>query len=224
VTAVGRGFWPAFDSDNSLAVLTWQPNSIVFGETPLSDDTLSASPLLAIDSAGGYHAAWHRLGEPLSLEYRFSADRGKTWGDAQTLTTADDAPDGLSFDIAADPDGGIHLAWSGYQDLHYRGWTSADGWGPMVILNAADAPPGNVNLEIGPDGRVTALWQNVSAGVWLTRREADGAWSAPRQVAPDIGNWGANRPALALDAQGAAHVILKNDLLGQDLFYATVAP
>jgi hypothetical protein len=221
VTPIGRGFAPAFAADGTLAVLTWRPNNIYFGETQLSDDALSASPLLAIDSAGGYHAAWHRLGDPFSLEYRFSGDGGQTWDEAQALTDADDAPDGLSFDIAADALGGVHLAWAGYQDLYYRRWTSAGGWEAPVALTG-DAPTGNLNLEVGADGLAHVLWQSVSEGVWYAIQSPDGTWAAPRQLAPDYGNWGANGPAMVLDAQGAAHIVWKNDALGRDLYYFNV--
>ncbi len=216
----GSEFAVAFTPAGAPAVLAWRPNDIYFGEVELSDDVTSANLVFAVDAAGGYHAAWQRLGQPFSIAYRYSPDGGQTWDALQALSEAGSEPDGLGEQLVADASGGVHAAWRGYDGLYYRRWTATGGWEPAVEL-LQTAPNGALALAVDADARAHAVWQNVTAGVWYARQDSSGVWEAPRQLAPDYANWGANGPALAIDDGGTPHMVWKNEAIGDDLYYVT---
>lgn len=218
----GRDYSPIISSDGTVQTLyVVGAGTIYFEDLELSAD-LSALGKLVVDAAGGYHAAWVRLGEPFSVEHRYSTDGGQTWAEAERLSTEENRPDALSMRMEADSVGGVHIVWRGYEDLYYRRWTANGGWEAVVELSR-DAPIGNLAISTDANGLARVIWQSVSEGVWYTEQSADGAWSAPRQLTTEYYNWGANGPAIAVDSQGRVHMVWKSEGSGtDDLYYFTL--
>lgn len=218
----GRDYSPIISSDGTVQTLyVVGAGTIYFEDLELSAD-LSALGKLVVDAAGGYHAAWVRLGEPFSVEHRYSTDGSQTWAEAERLSTEENRPDALSMRMEADSVGGVHIVWRGNEDLYYRRWTANGGWEAVVELSR-DAPIGNLAISTDANGLARVIWQSVSEGVWYTEQSADGAWSAPRQLTTEYYNWGANGPAIAVDSQGRVHMVWKSEGSGtDDLYYFTL--
>lgn len=82
-------------------------------------------------------------------------------------------------------------------------------WGPPTRISAGDvsSSPGYPQVGIDDAGRVTAVWQEHSAGgsrnaVWANRSDVGGAWVSPGTIDKPIGD--AVRPALTVAPDGSA--------------------
>ncbi|MGQ0603086.1 MAG: FecR family protein [Anaerolineales bacterium] len=178
----------------------------------LSGEALAVQARLAIDARGGYHVAWVNLGQasgdPFTVEYRYSSDGGQTWTQPQTLSEAENAPDGLRLQLKADAQGNLHLTWNTSNGLYFRRWTNTEGWGAAINIAGEEDGPWTV-LAVNADGLARAVWYRDD-GVRYVAQNVDGTWPPPRVVAAatnlDVG--------LAVDAQGQAHVVwIKDDAL-----------
>jgi hypothetical protein len=202
--------------DSVRAIHIVGAGTVQFGETVLSDDLTLRAELVA-DAAGGFHAAWARLGntgESNGLHYRASADGGLTWTNVVTLSTTETQPDGLGLNLAADPQGGVHLLWNGFDGTHYRRWTPAGGWGETARLSDEQTYGPNPDLALDPNGLARAVWGRFD-GMRYSQQAADGTWSAPRAVTSRE----TDRQQIAVDAQGLTHVVWVTD---RDVYYLTV--
>ncbi len=191
---------------------------VMFGETKLSDEELATTPALAIDAAGGYHVAWSRLGDPFSVEYRYSSDGGQTWQDATRLSTDEIFADGLGLSLAADAVGNVHLVWSGADanfanGIFYRHWTPAGGWGEVRRLAASEESGPNPDLAVDTESRARVVWSRFD-GVRYTAQAADGTWTQPVKLSESESGW----PQIAVDVQGVSHVVWVS---GEKIFYVT---
>lgn len=191
---------------------------LFFGETKLSDEELATNPALAIDSAGGYQVAWVRLGDPFSVEYRYSSDDGQTWQAATRLSTDEIFADGLGLRLAADAVGNVHLVWSGTDanfasGIFYRRWTPAGGWGEARRLTASEESGPNPDLAVDSAGLARVVWARFD-GVRYTAQAADGTWTQPVKLSESESGW----PQIAVDANGVSHVVWVSD---EKIFYVT---
>jgi len=225
ITAQPAIFSPARAKDGTLVSVLVTPAGPVEGlyfspisstaTSPLTGTLLSGAKQvlfgrLAIDAAGGYHAAWVESsgGQDVVVQARHSADGGKTWSPAEQLYSGSaDNPAEISFRLAADAIGNVHLAWDADNAVHYRQWTAA-GWGPAVTLSGPGRSSG-VALAVTPAGLARAAWQAAGAqgGLLLSAQTARGAWSAPLTINPtpvfDV--------ALAEDVAGANQLVWRAD-------------
>ena len=162
---------------------------------------------LAIDSHGGYHAAWTETdgSQAFTVQYRFSKDGGHTWTPAEQLDSGTaDNPGRIGFQLVAGSAGQVHLAWDADRAIHYRGRGVQNGWGAPVTLSS-DALNSGVVLAVAKDGSARAAWQISAAdsSVVMRVQSADGAWGPPVTVTPTQ----AFALALAVDAGGVSHVL-----------------
>lgn len=183
---------------------------VFFGEVQLSEG-LNNLPALAIDTAGNYHAAWVNLpagdsGEPFNVQYRFSADGGRTWSPVTRLSTVENAPSALTLNLLADGRGRVHVVWHGTTPafesrLFYRQWTADAGWGEPV---SASGEQGGTfgSAAAGPDGTVRVVWWET-AGLFYAAQNADGAWGPPLKLGGSAGGY----TSIAVDAVGASQVV-----------------
>lgn len=164
---------------------------------------------LAIDSLGGYHAAWVEStgGQGITVLTRYSKDEGATWDKAEQLYSGSATnPDTIAFQLLADPVGGVHLAWVGKDAILYRHWTSASGWDKLETLSS-NGLNARVVLAVTKEGLAHAVWATYSnnssnSSVTLRTQSADGSWGAPQTITPTL----AKGVTLALDAQNANHI------------------
>jgi hypothetical protein len=177
----------------------------------LSGDQSVLLARLAIDSQGGYHAAWVEStgGEGITVLTRDSKDEGATWEKAEQLYSGSASnPDRIAFQLLADPIGGVHLAWVGKDAILYRHWTAAGGWDKQVTLSS-EGLNSAVALAVTKEGLAHAVWTTYSSesNVTLRAQAADGNWGAPQIVTPTL----ARGLTLALDPQGANHISWNDD-------------
>ncbi len=176
-------------------------------------------PQLAIDAAGGYHAAWRRrVGETNTIEYRYSGDGGQTWSEIGALA---DLPPLLSkLSLVADSQGNVHaVAWAGDQGVFYKRWMLAAGWEPALDVSGELAGGTWGDLAAGPEGQAHVVWGNEFAEVKHYAQRLPGAtWSLPQAITGEI----VTEVRLAVDGQGVRHFVWR----GQDggLYYVAVPP
>jgi hypothetical protein len=210
------GYSPARGTDGTVhAAYIINGGTVYFDDVQLaSTDTTSLGPSLAIDKAGGYHVAWMSLGtapSPSTVQYRFSSDQGKTWQDAQTMSTDKNVPNSDAV-LVADDAGNVHLLW-GDGDIYYRRWTPTGGWGAPAAL-AGDQVGPNPALAVDAKGLARVVWDGIGALLYVVQA-ASGAWSAPRAIS----HLESGKPQIAIDAAGATHVAW---LSNTDVYYLAV--
>jgi hypothetical protein len=213
------GYSPARGTDGTVhAAFIINGGTIYFDDVQLSTaDSTALGPSLAIDKAGGYHVAWISLGtapSPATVEYRLSSDQGKTWQDAQTLSTDKNPPSGGIARLVADDAGNVHLLWEGADsNIYYRRWTPTGGWGAPAAL-AGDQTGPNPALAVDAKGLARVVWER-SDGLPYVVQAASGTWSAPRAIS----HLASGEPQIVIDAAGATHVAW---LANNDVYYLTV--
>jgi hypothetical protein len=217
LTGVGlRGYSPARGADGTVhAAYIASVGTIYFDNVQLSAaDTTSSGPSLAIDQAGGYHVAWESLGNPQNpstIQYRFSADQGKTWQAAQTLSTGQSVPNSAAL-LVADAEGHVNLLW-GDSNVFYRQWTPAGGWGAPASV-AGDQTGPNPALAVDAQGLVRVVWEHWD-GLPYVVQALGGAWAAPRLIS----HQGSAAPQISIDDGDASHVVW---LANKDVYYLAV--
>lgn len=189
-----------------------------FGDVDLSDGLKYASGIqFAIDATGGYHLAWARHGDPISVEYRASTDGGVTWAPAVRLSTDETQPHGSWLQLAADATGAVHLVYGGENNNSlYRRWTPDGGWEATVDLGRFRLPSGIKDLVVDGAGLDHGVWWGRLGEIFYAQQQPDGAWAG--QIIATSGL----EPVLALDDQGTTHIAweVKDD--ARDIYYATV--
>ncbi|MFJ8649528.1 FG-GAP-like repeat-containing protein [Streptomyces sp. NPDC093546] len=88
---------------------------------------------------------------------------------------------GLTLQSSAS--GATLLGWSEGRYAHRYAYRPAGGapWGAVETPPSDGTPLGSAMPQLGPDGEVTALWQDYSA-LRTATRSAAGAWSAPHTL------------------------------------------
>lgn len=222
-SSLSGGMVGAFAPDGKLVSIRTQPPGYtpLFGDTDLSDGLKAASGIqFAIDTAGTYHLAWVRLGDPYSLEYRSSSDGGATWTPAVRLSTDSAIPAGNWVRLAAGPGGAVHLVYGGNQgSAYYRRWTPQGGWGETLDLGRFRLPAGIQELAVDSDGRPHGVWVSGFGEVIYGYQQPDETWSR-RLIAP-VGRSGVVA-AVAVDARGQAHMAWEAQDDTRDIYYASV--
>jgi hypothetical protein len=214
---------PAFALDSNLQSVYGSFGKLHFNDTPLSNaEENPHSPRLAIDKAGGYHVVWIYMGDPASLEYRYSNDGGQTWQEAKRLNTDQDVPSlgyGRDVELFADEQGNVHLIWNSTNGIFYRRWTSARGWEPAVEITR-EASGGNFDLTTDAMGLAHVVFWQGGRGIRYVQQQADSTWSAPRLVTDD---YKSGSPRIAVDQRGIRHIVwtsYEDSPNASDLYYA----
>lgn len=169
---------------------SWQePVSVNEGETFGSHNFHA----LLAGADGRVYAAWlSSVRGESAVWLRASADGGRTWDAARTITTAPTCPC-CRTGLALGPDGSLYASWRKIHDGDIRDVVvaaSRDGgstWGEPVRPHADDwvfpgCPHAGPSLKVGADGTVHIAWwtgKPGAAGVWYARSSDHGAsWAA----------------------------------------------
>lgn len=217
------GLVSAFAPDGKLVSIRNQAPAYtpMFGDTDLSDGLKAATSIqLAVDTAGTYHLVWVRAGDSDSLVYRSSSDGGTSWTPAVRLSTDATAPHGNWVQLVADKAGAVHLVYGGdLGSAYYRRWTPQAGWGETLDLGRFRLPAGIQDLTVDDAGRPHGVWVSGFGEVIYGYQQPDGSW-ASRLIAP-VGR-SSVVSALAVDAQGQAHIAWEAQDDARDIYYASV--
>jgi hypothetical protein len=215
-------------------VYTATRGDIFFGDIRLAAadaSGLAIAPAVAVDSAGGCHVVWARMGDgtrdgsavpPWELEYRYSADDGRSWTDVQALKDRDALVIG-PVRLEGDRNGHVHLVWDAGGALKYRRWTAGGDWEAPVTLSRPGA--GNNGTTVG----LAADWQGLAHVVWnnagmvrYTRQRLDLSWTAPEVVGD--GCAGGPGPQIVVDASGVRHIAWASAEPDQGIIYRQLRP
>lgn len=220
-TGIGQDYSGAFDPDGSLQLIGREgAGDVMFNDIKLSDDLMLAiDPQFVIDRNGIYHVAFTRMGQPNSVEYRFSSDGGAQWKETERLSDDELAAEGASpIRLIADAEGGVHLVMNmGTAGIFYRHWTEEDGWQPGVELTQGEPGPTTTTLGVttDADGLVHVVWHGI--GVFYTHQDEDGTWTAPEMLSDAIGV--GPGPDILIDEEGIRHVVWGSIDEGYDVYY-----
>jgi hypothetical protein len=220
-TGSSREYTGAFDPDGNLHFIRLEgAGDITFGDTKLSDDLmLGSEPKFVIDSNGTYHVAFTRLGQPFSVEYRYSTDNGAQWKAAERLSDDELASEGVSpIKLVADAAGGVHLVMNmSTAGIFYRHRTEEDSWQPSVELTQGQSGSTTTSFGVTTDanGLVHIVWHGL--GVFYTYQNDDGSWTSPRMLSEAIGV--GPGPDIVVDSEGTRHVVWGSIDEQYDVFY-----
>ncbi len=219
--AGSQNFIGDFDSEGIFRFVDIiNAGDLMFGEVELSDSLMLATDSqFVIDSNGIYHAAFTRLGEPMSVEYRFSNNKGVQWKEPERLTEDALINGGASpIRMVADDVGGVHIVINlGASGIFYRHWTSEAGWMPGVELTQGvdGSSTTSIGLAIDADGLAHVVWHGIS--LYYTQQNEDGTWTTPQILSGAIGV--GPGPEIVIDEEGTRHVTWGSIDGRYDVFY-----
>lgn len=142
--------------------------------------------------------------EPLNLS-------GSLAGDGKGRLTREYWHNG-SLDLARGPDGTLYAAWTEYEGALWLR-RSTDGGASfdeaLRVAGGEASPARGPDLGVGPDGTVYLTWavgEDPGADIQLAVSNDGGrSFSGPRAVAPGDGH--ADAPGVAVDGEGAVHLV-----------------
>jgi len=134
---------------------------------------------------------------------------GGAWGQPTSFESI--ASGSASVDVVSGPDGTTTATWiasvGASQAVRTATRPPGGAWSAPVSLSDDTRGADRVDLAVGPDGTVAAIWRRNDSGSWTVQarvRPAGGAWGAVSDLAitnQDLG------PRIAVDGQGGAHAI-----------------
>lgn len=176
------------------------------------------APVIAFDGSGGSWLVWNEDG---GLFY--SRRDGDAWSPKKEID-ASPSTRNRSPSLAADPQGVLWLAWSGFdgtdEEIFFSRWGEG-GWEKAQRVNRDDASPdlydGSPRLAIGGDGRPWLVWVGNGEGlddeIFHARWEGDG-WSEEGLVSADDSSSDL-MPTLAIDGRGRPWVAWSGEYDGK---------
>jgi hypothetical protein len=209
VAGSSGGSWPQaeYGSDGTLH-LAWHAADSVFYARCAVNQACSAPqvvsagsyPQLAVGPDGAVHLLWLAAADGFEkpLLYAVQPPAG-AWSMPVTLGTAYQWYTGM-LDLAVDSTGNVHAAWSTTISLQYRRMSSG-AWGPVEAINAAFGEPA---LAVAANGDVHLVWGGATGSGQGHILRTQAGWGEPHVL--DTPYYHA-RPAMVLDADGAAHVL-----------------
>ncbi len=152
-------------------------------------------------------------GKTFSTPRNLSASRG---GDGKGRLDRDTWSNG-SLDLAAGPDGSVHAAWTEYDGMLWLARSRDGGRSfsrPQQIAGDARLPARGPSLAVGPAGRLYLAWtvgEDPDADIRVSLSSDGGAtFAAPVHVG--AGQARADAPRLAVDRDGAVHLVYVEQL------------
>ncbi len=125
-----------------------------------NSDGLSLYPSLCIAPSGTPHLVFadDRNG---SFDIFYKSYNGSNWS-PDSLLTQWNPGEALYPQIAADPYGNLHLAWSGNSEgnyeIYYRRRLSGGQWSPDTLLSFTDAFSSQPHVTATSDGSIHVMW------------------------------------------------------------------
>ncbi len=166
-------------------------------------------PQFAIDGEGRIHVVWNGGGE---IWYTQRAKDG-SWSAEENVSNTAGASE--SPRVAVDLSGTVHVAWSddttGNDEIYYRQRAAGGPW--QQVENASNSPLVSWLKDMAVDARgvVHTLWVDPGFGGGYssiyTRRDIDGAWSAPLVLASGASQ---DPQRLLAEENGIVHAIWSN--------------
>lgn len=197
----------------------WQANLRV---SDLIGPVCRDDPDVAVDRAGNVHVVWSDYRRVDPDIFMSTLPAGATaWGEPRRVNDDGTTTTQWSPALAADPRGGVFVAWSDYRSgdgAIYVARRAADGtWAPSAPV---DANPGGSQdrpaIAVAPSGDVFVAWadQRADAGDIYAARLPPGppaspgspAWDAPVRLNRDAGAARQAAPAIGIDHDGAVTV------------------
>ena len=215
-----------------------QPSILEWDEPiPLSDPQVNSNaPAITTDSTGGVHVIWSQM---MATENRPPAEgdtlfyarwNGETWTKPMDIMIS--PVDGIEWpDIAATPDGRLHVVWAtGGKNsrLYYASAPAccaedARSWSKPVLLDMRilDAPA----VLADPLGRLHVAYASQETNDIIYTRSIDGGstWSSPIQMPSGVVQEDEYSiyPRLAADDSGRVHLVWTNlPWPGRSIMYA----
>jgi len=189
----------------------------------------SWAPVVAADSQGGVHVAWHDLTPGPTEIYYTEKPAGGAWGDAQRVSKT---IGGSVFPaLAVDRRGTAHLVWQDsltassppFQIL-YAAKPAGGAWSEFVPLSRSTANAESPTLAVGPEDDLHVAWDTSDTRglLYVTRPAADMGWTAPMTVTAMAAGTIYPFPALAAGPDGTIH-LLWGDAGLSNIFYSAAA-
>jgi hypothetical protein len=168
---------------------------------------------VAMDAQGNAIAVWtQREGaREVIWSNRYAINGG--WGVAVRVET--DADSGGYSQIAMNAAGSAVAVWQRFSGtgngLWANTWSTNGGWGAQeLVANALGYVSGSA-VAMDATGNAMAIWSDLyrdsggdfQVAVWASRRIANGGWSTPSRLRPDLSG-SVNTPSILMDGAGNA--------------------
>lgn len=192
--------------------------------------TISSYPSIAIDTGGRIHMVWQdQKSGNTEIFYKRSTNGGNSWSATTRLSWS--AGNSNRPFIAADPGGGIHVAWPddtpGNKEIYYK--RSANGgvtWSALTRLtwNSGDSisPSIAAYSSIG----IVIAWEDDTPGKGeiFSKRSTDGGatWTGFARLTWNTEN--STHPSIAADTGAGIHLAWHNYLSGNNDIYYKSSP
>ena len=164
----------------------------------------------AADAGGGATVAFVDLDSGSVMAARVARVAGGTWTTETVAAGAAGIVAGAPS-LALGPDGEPQVCYATDAGVHVARRTPSGAWESEPVGGSAE-PANDVALAIGPEGGRVVLTRRVFANTVVLIREREGGWdesAVPWSLDPAAG-WVGDRPALAVDPSGAAHVAFRS--------------
>ncbi len=186
----------------------------------------SASPVIAIDSAGNINVVWHDY-TPGNYEifYSRSENNGNSWAQAKNISS--NAGQSYGPDIVTDSEGNINVVWCdrtpGNYDIFYsRSENNGGTWTQAVNLSNNAGNSTYPAIATDSAGNINVVWYDKTPGnleIFFTRSENNGgSWTQPVNLSNNAGN--SYDPTISTDSAGNINVVWYDYTPGNlEIFY-----
>jgi uncharacterized repeat protein (TIGR01451 family) len=174
----------------------------------------SLQPQIAVDDLDTVHLVWTDAG----IRYARRESDG-TWSSPENVSTATSGLDDPQ--LAVGENEVVHVVWSDSSDIYYAQRASDGTWSPSQNLSDSPDEAGHPQVAVDGSGVVHVVWHDQSTGaadIYHAWRDGGGSWSSPQNLSDDpIESWS---PQMAMDGNGAAHVVWWSAGGNNEVFYA----
>jgi len=201
------------------------PKPPITWSTPVAltqGDTISIAPDLAVDAEKRVHAVWYRGNGPVFYSAKESG--AQTWSAPMNISGSGS---GWYPDIAADPQGTVHVIWEQETDIRYAAKPRGGAWSAPINLSRTDGAWIMPALHVDTVGNLHAVWVDHSPGnyeiLYAYKGHDAASWEAPERVSNTSGtSWA---PSVVADSQGGVHVVWYDFTPGvTEIYYAYKTP
>ena len=131
-------------------------------------------------------------------------------GDWSVPEIISEGPEDLSPVLAADAEGGLHVAWihngAGTDVIQYRYRTPAGVWEAIEVVTGTEEPAQSPAMVMAGDGTLHLVWVRKSTkegGIFLMTKDSE--WNQEINLTPN--GLDPQEPALDVDESGVVHMV-----------------